>query len=415
MKIAAVVENSIEDIDGDTNNKLSIQSSNVSRTLVEALNMRSGLTSRSNRQEYEKRLLTFQASTYYAKPPCLSPLFCARFGWQNADKDMLVCSSCSSALAITLNSKLSANTFDKLCQAYRNKIVSCHAASCPFRLSSTHQLRSLEAIQDGPDNGERETGNSDVDQVRLIVPVYMGQVLPEDSIRLMEHPTPSIMLRQNAKKLSDTIRSITFITNRSTNKNLAGASSTSPSWSFPRLQIPSKIQQMNSSLELTKVLGCDDESILALSLLGWIPIPSVALDDSAPVVSLGCPCCLSIMDLPLDHRLRIATDKGHNEVNDENERDPLSKRQRISSRNLNPLEAHRHYCPYKVGFPEKSTDTNPVWKSILKRLSEENHDGEIVESTTATDVAVGVLDKSVHNVRRILRAGIAVRKIDLMA
>ena len=45
------------------------------------LNRESCLASLTNRQEYEKRLLTFQASTYYAKPPCLSPLFCARFGW----------------------------------------------------------------------------------------------------------------------------------------------------------------------------------------------------------------------------------------------------------------------------------------------------------------------------------------------
>ena len=32
------------------------------------------------RKEYEKRLLSFQASSYYAKPACLSPLICARFG-----------------------------------------------------------------------------------------------------------------------------------------------------------------------------------------------------------------------------------------------------------------------------------------------------------------------------------------------
>ena len=35
----------------------------------------------SNRQAYENRLLSFQAATYYAKPACLSPLICARFGY----------------------------------------------------------------------------------------------------------------------------------------------------------------------------------------------------------------------------------------------------------------------------------------------------------------------------------------------
>jgi len=409
MEIATVVDNNVEDVDGGSNVKFSGKINNTSGAFFEVLNARSGLASIANRQEYEKRLLTFNASTFYAKPPCLSPLFCARFGWQNADKDMLVCSSCSSALAITLNSKLSANTFDKLCQAYRNKIVSCHETSCPFRLSSTQQIRSLEATEEELDNVEKKKRESNVEQVRLIVPVYMGQALPEDAIRLMEHPTPSIILRKNAQKLSDMIQSSSCVTNSSTNKNMLR---------FPRLQIPSKIRQMNSTMKLTKILGCDDESILALSLLGWNPIPNAALDEAAPVVSLGCSCCLSIMDLQLEHEHQIGNDKGSAKDNNENETDRLSKRQRISSRNLNPLEAHRHYCPYKVGFPEKAADINPVWKIILKRLCEEKHDGKIEKSTTieemTTDIAVGVLDKSVDNVRRILRAGIATRKIDLM-
>jgi hypothetical protein len=33
-----------------------------------------------SRLQYEKLLLTFKASTYCAKPACLSPLICARFG-----------------------------------------------------------------------------------------------------------------------------------------------------------------------------------------------------------------------------------------------------------------------------------------------------------------------------------------------
>jgi hypothetical protein len=32
------------------------------------------------RKEYQHRLLSFHTSTYFAKPTCLSPLFCASFG-----------------------------------------------------------------------------------------------------------------------------------------------------------------------------------------------------------------------------------------------------------------------------------------------------------------------------------------------
>lgn len=37
-------------------------------------------SNQKERQGYEHRLLTFRAATYCAKPACLSPLLCARFG-----------------------------------------------------------------------------------------------------------------------------------------------------------------------------------------------------------------------------------------------------------------------------------------------------------------------------------------------
>jgi len=372
---------------------------NASRALMEVVGKRSAASLANLRHEYEKRLVTFQASTYYAKPPCLSPLFCSRFGWENADTDMLVCTSCSAALAITLNSKLSANTYDKLCQAYRNKIVSCHAPSCPFRLSSTEELQPFEATEEAIDGGENAIG---LEHSRLTIPAYMSQVLPEDSVRLMEHPRPSSILKQDAKKLADAIRSI------STNATVAGELS-STSWILPKLRIPTKIREMNANSELTKMLGCDNESILALSLLGWSPIPNMSLDTSNPIVSFGCPCCLSIMDVKL---VQSTT-----EVDDQNETDHSNKRQRISSRHLNPLEAHRHYCPYKVGFPEKAAQTNPLWNIILKRLSEERERTENAATIEeiSTDANMDAMDDSVKKVRKILRAGIATRSIDLVA
>lgn len=398
-KIDMTVESTVGEIAGNISLGFVDKSQNSSSGLFEALTKESGSASFLNRRNYEKRLLTFQASTYYAKPACLSPLFCARFGWQNADKNMLVCSACGSALSITLNSNLSANTFDRLCQAYRNKIVSCHATSCPFRLSSIDELRSFELSEQESENIEKENSNGDV---HLSVPIYLGQVLPEDTIRLMEHPSPYMVLKRKIDNFNDIVRSI--------NSKAAGSSLLSSTWRFPRLQVPSKIRQMNSSMNLTEVLGCDDESILALSLLGWTPISNECLDNSTPVLSLGCRCCFSIIDLQLENS---------SEDNDGTEIDRLTKRQKISYRNLNPLESHRHYCPYKVGFPEKVGDSNPVWKIILQRLCEEIHGSKTKESARIeeieADVAIGILEKSVDNVRKILHSGIATRKLDLKA
>ena len=308
---------------------------------------------------------------------------------------MLVCAGCNSALAITLNSKLSAKTFDKLCQAYRNKIVTCHATSCPFRLTSSKELPSIEAVTEGPTAME---ATNDESSVQLTVPVYMGQVLPEDSVRLMEHPRPSLLLKKNVKQFTNAIRAF------------------SKDAGFPILQIPSKIREMNKTLGLNKMLDCGDESIMALSLLGWKPIPNVALDDSTPILSVGCPCCLAIMDLRFGLRDKTGNNENNAEICNEVQPDRFNKRQRIMSRNINPLEAHRHYCPYKVGFPEKAADTNPLWKIILKRLCKEKQDsaetnkedGTAVEEV-ATNSSIYDLEKSVGNVQKMLRAGIATR------
>jgi hypothetical protein len=326
---------------------------------------------------------------------------------------MLVCSSCSSALAINITSKLSTNSYEKLCSAYRDRIVSNHDSKCPFRLS-TEQFHYLENVEDEENKNvdtsttteNNENTKTSLQKSSLIIPVFMGRVLPEETMRLMEHPTPSSIIRQHAKKLSDVTITITE----------AETTSSSPSWRYPRLHIPTQIQQMYSSTtELTKFLGCDDESILTLSLLGW---QKVDVNDSDRVVTMGCPLCLSIMELQLERQrmengicVVVADEDEGTEVRSARVPTP-KKRQKKSARYLNPLDAHRHYCPVKVGFPKTSTeDKNPVWKIILERINKEYQCRKInstaIQETSSDVVADEVLDESITNVRRILRTGIA--------
>jgi hypothetical protein len=73
--VTATINNYFDDDDDDTNND--VRGERI-LTLLDATKASPSLV---DRQEYENRLLTFRASTYYAKPPCLSPMFCARFGY----------------------------------------------------------------------------------------------------------------------------------------------------------------------------------------------------------------------------------------------------------------------------------------------------------------------------------------------
>lgn len=383
--------------------------------------------------------------------------------WRNVDRDMLECTGCGAVLAITLNTKLSNQSYEKLCNAYRDRIVSCHNPTCRFRLTNQEFQRILTATAKVDHNTLNTATNSTTTMTRnnmmyVVVPPYMASVLPEESVRLLGHPQPSTILRNRVKQLIDILHpSKTTTTARGT------------FWRYPKLVIPTEIQQLvtNYSVVTTKLFGLDDdnishnsyyhmgshhrrESIAALAILGWTPIERLMV-DSVPTVTLGCPLCLSVMEL----RLKIERQEGplhgegdHEEDDDDDDdendaRQHTTKRLRQLSRYCNPLDAHRHYCPYKSGFPTTSMDRpTPVWQVITHRLQQEEatmpqpagHFGNrkdaggghlqtpMATTTTTTTthdddnegiIAGSLLDASIDRVRKILQAGIAPREVDL--
>mmetsp|Transcript_3361 Transcript_3361/g.5329 ORF Transcript_3361/g.5329 Transcript_3361/m.5329 type:complete len:172 (+) Transcript_3361:1-516(+) len=166
------------------------------------------------------------------------------------------------------------------------------------------------------------------------------------------------------------------------------------------------------------------------------------MEPGPPVVCLGCPLCLSSMELELGCRTTATTDASstaeageqqqHHQQEDQNR---PAKRLRRLSKYCNPLDAHRHYCPYKCGFPNSVTDTpKPVWKVILERVCREKDPSDNVgdatrsqqvnEGTTTENAedhyddddeaaSEAVMDSCIDKVRQILRAGLAPKTVDL--
>lgn len=127
---------------------------------------------------YTKRLSTFRASSYFAKPAALSPLVCARFGWTNTSRDMLVCShsSCDAAVCVAYHPVLSARSVSRLTATYREMLATSHQRDCPFRADAERWLRD--------DRTRVRTTPRKVRDRELVVPPYL--ISMSDEFALLE-------------------------------------------------------------------------------------------------------------------------------------------------------------------------------------------------------------------------------------
>jgi hypothetical protein len=324
----------------------------------------------------------------------------------NADNDILCCSECQSVLAIMTNIKLSPHIFDKLCKTYRQKIAfDSHSEYCSYRLSSAETLDKL-------DNNNNNNNNNN------FIPVYMLSVLPREFIQLIvDHPTKtSTFIGRRMIKLYAAINPTSSTT----------TTTSTIRWRLPKLEsssIPKKLHDfvLHNKDSLENFLshaggmnienddgdsdGDDDQftTLLVLSILGWEPIPHQSSrllstsGDSRRSVSVGCSLCYSTMDVEL--RCDNMTDGSGDD--DDNRRPSKRHKRSLPSSYYN---GHRHYCPYKCGFPNSPlNETKPIYE---------------VNTTTTTTLTTDNdgdddFDESVDKVRQILRSGIVPKTVDL--
>jgi hypothetical protein len=112
------------------------------------------------------------------------------------------------------------------------------------------------------------------------------------------------------------------------------------------------------------------------------------------------------MELTLEKRDESSESK------EDTEAEPLSKKRKKLAMFCNPHEAHRHYCPYKSGFPKTiSAHETPIWKTLLSRLHREKEPKEAPLESGAGMAADS--DKSYDKIRKILWSAIAPKRVDL--
>ncbi|XP_069835332.1 zinc finger C3HC-type protein 1 [Dendropsophus ebraccatus] len=84
----------------------------------------------TSKEAFFSRVETFSSLKWAGKPPELSPLICAQYGWSNIECDMLKCSSCSAYLCASLQPALDFSKYKQRCLELQDALRTSHEKFC---------------------------------------------------------------------------------------------------------------------------------------------------------------------------------------------------------------------------------------------------------------------------------------------
>uniref|UniRef100_A0A8C5R6B0 Zinc finger C3HC-type containing 1 n=1 Tax=Leptobrachium leishanense TaxID=445787 RepID=A0A8C5R6B0_9ANUR len=127
-KVRELINEGIVSGDGDTRKETNIsKEDNGCKAGTEALACET-----TSREAFYNRVESFSISfsSWAGKPPELSPLLCAKYGWSNVECDMLKCSSCSTYLCVSLQPTLDFTSYKQRCVELQEALKNAHKKFC---------------------------------------------------------------------------------------------------------------------------------------------------------------------------------------------------------------------------------------------------------------------------------------------
>ncbi|XP_073008149.1 uncharacterized protein [Typha latifolia] len=85
-----------------------------------------------DRGDLMRRLATFKAMTWFAKPKVINPVNCARRGWINVEVDVIVCEACGARLLFSTPSSWPLQQVEKAASVFSIKLDTGHKLLCPW-------------------------------------------------------------------------------------------------------------------------------------------------------------------------------------------------------------------------------------------------------------------------------------------
>uniref|UniRef100_H3BKM2 Zinc finger, C3HC type 1 n=1 Tax=Mus musculus TaxID=10090 RepID=H3BKM2_MOUSE len=84
----------------------------------------------TSKEAFFHRVETFSSLKWAGKPPELSPLICAKYGWVTVECDMLKCSSCQAFLCASLQPTFDFGRYKERCAELKKSLCSAHEKFC---------------------------------------------------------------------------------------------------------------------------------------------------------------------------------------------------------------------------------------------------------------------------------------------
>ncbi|KAM0849972.1 hypothetical protein ACQ4PT_053380 [Festuca glaucescens] len=85
-----------------------------------------------DRRDLVRRLASFKAMTWFAKPKVVSPVNCARRGWTNIEPDIITCEACGARLLFSSPSSWTPQQVEKAAAVFSLKLDTGHKLLCPW-------------------------------------------------------------------------------------------------------------------------------------------------------------------------------------------------------------------------------------------------------------------------------------------
>ena len=86
-----------------------------------------------DRKDFQRRLATFKTGTWFAKPPSMAPVPCARRGWANVASDTIECESCGARVILKSPEKATREQAAKIAAKVFATLDSKHKRECAWK------------------------------------------------------------------------------------------------------------------------------------------------------------------------------------------------------------------------------------------------------------------------------------------